>query len=92
MPKGKEKSIGVSTSTLSLLKEWQKELRAKSLEETIRLSIGWSRSFNSNFLVSQVELSEKLKKLEGSVKSNSGSISFLLSYVKALEKKLEKSD
>lgn len=57
-----------------MLNEWKKDLKARSLDETIRLSIGYAKSYNTETLVSQVELNDRLNSVEGIAKSNASFI------------------
>lgn len=63
-PLPKETAIAISKSTLKLVKDYQEEIRAHSLEETIKLAIGWGRTYNRFGLVPQTELAEKQKNLD----------------------------
>ncbi len=84
------KMVKVSVETLNMLKEWQKDIDSPTLDKTISLSIGWAKSYNSGFLVSQVELNDRLNKLEGTANSNASWIVnqavLLRTLVKAVEK------
>lgn len=55
------KSIKVSDNTLQMLKSFQSDIKARSMDEAIRYAISYARSFNSNVLVSQSELADKVE-------------------------------
>ena len=79
----KESTIAVSKSTLKLVKDYQEEINAKSLEETVKLAIGWGKTYNRFGLVPQVELDNRLTKLENITMN-------LLSIVLTLDSKIKK--
>lgn len=85
----KETTIAVSNETKKLLKDFQKDVNAKSLEEAVRLSVGWAKSFNSNLLVSQVELADRIKKLESSQNGIFVYLSQTLQDILALKKQVK---
>lgn len=84
----KETSIGVSNETKKLLKDFQEDVNAKSLDEAVRLSVGWAKSYNSNLLVSQVELADRVKKLEASQNGIFVYLSQTLQDILALKKEI----
>jgi len=86
----KKTSIGLSNETLELVKDFKEDINAKSLEQAVKLSIGWAKSFNSNLLVSQVELAEKIEKIEKNENSRVVLLANILSIVLATEKRVKK--
>ena len=70
-------SIRCRTDTISLVKEFAKEINAKNLEEAVKLAVYYARNYNGNTLLSQLTLNDKLNSLDGLTKSNSSFIVFL---------------
>lgn len=57
------KSIKVSDNTLQLLKTFQSNIKARSMDEAIRYAVGYAHSYNSTVLVSQTELNDKVSSI-----------------------------
>ena len=71
MRKPQKCTIKVSKETLKLIKEWSVQLKTATLEETILLSMKWSQDLNGSFVMSQIEMRDRLIQNESWVKSNS---------------------
>jgi hypothetical protein len=83
-------TVKIEKQTLSDLKEWQKTINAKSLPETIRLTLGYAKSFNGDFLVAQSELADRVAKLESSQNGIFVYLSNVLGDILALRKQIQK--
>lgn len=71
MRKNDQTSIRISKNTLEMLKQWQKELSASSIEDTILLSLKWSQMLDGNLVPNITDINSRLISFEGWLKSNS---------------------
>lgn len=87
----KEKNVGVSKETLKLLKDFKKEVAARSLEEAITLAVGYARTYKVP-VIDLFELESKINRVSGWAKSNASYLVNLGERVRALEVSQNKKD
>lgn len=87
--KPKFTTVKIEKQTLADLKEWQHTINAKSLPETVKLTLGYAKSFNSDFLVSQSELDQRLTKVESQINGLFAYLSGVLGDFLALKKQIK---